>query len=223
MARIVEAHGYRWFVPEAYKIYLAIGPHENELVEWWLGKGFIGGEFVDAGAHVGLYSIRLHKLFDMVHAFDPHPLNYATLRKNIEINHIRNIKAYNVALWDREAKLKLWQMHSIDTGTSVIADKVDKPYHRMYVVDAKPLDSFGLEDVRLIKIDVEGNAGAVLRGAAETIKRCKPIIQADIHGEREKNEIESILGRLGYRHAFTLKYRGVGRPVYVHESATCLP
>lgn len=41
------------------------------------------------------------------------------------------------------------------------------------------LDDLGIEGVAFIKIDVEGWEPAVLRGASETIKRCRPLVRIE--------------------------------------------
>jgi FkbM family methyltransferase len=38
------------------------------------------------------------------------------------------------------------------------------------------LDHFRFEDINLIKVDVDGMDEEVIKGAVETIKRCKPLI-----------------------------------------------
>jgi hypothetical protein len=48
----------------------------------------------------------------------------------------------------------------------------------------------------LVKIDVEGHEMEVLKGAAETLKRCKPLfIQIEIHNRKKdrKGRVNSIL------------------------------
>jgi hypothetical protein len=44
----------------------------------------------------------------------------------------------------------------------------------------RTIDSYGFDDVDFIKIDVEGAELGVLRGAKETIKRCRPAVQMEI-------------------------------------------
>ena len=47
-------------------------------------------------------------------------------------------------------------------------------------VTVRSIDSYGFDDVDFIKIDVEGAEMGVLRGAGETIKRCRPAVQMEI-------------------------------------------
>jgi len=47
-------------------------------------------------------------------------------------------------------------------------------------VTVRSIDSYGFDDVDFIKIDVEGAEMGVLKGAGETIKRCRPAVQMEI-------------------------------------------
>lgn len=47
-------------------------------------------------------------------------------------------------------------------------------------VKIKTLDSYNLQDVDIIKIDVEGFEYDVLLGATDTIERCKPVVQVEM-------------------------------------------
>jgi len=46
--------------------------------------------------------------------------------------------------------------------------------------EMRTLDSFGFEDVDIIKIDVEGSELFVIEGAVETIKKYQPIVQVEL-------------------------------------------
>ena len=47
-------------------------------------------------------------------------------------------------------------------------------------VELRQLDSYHFEDVKFIKIDVEGHEGSVIEGAAETIRSMKPSMLIEI-------------------------------------------
>jgi hypothetical protein len=71
-------------------------------------------------------------------------------------------------------------------------------------VDVIPLDHLRLEDVGLIKIDVEGAELGVLEGAGETISRCRPLMMIEIEQRHHSRPIESVFAEIlarGYRAA----------------------
>lgn len=145
---------------------------------------------VDIGAHCGLWSVHLVKLFARVEAFEPVPLHRELYARNVpEGRHNMN----PVALGEVQGRVDL-QIPLETTGNAHIAVAGQHPGthgvahpERHYVVRDIPLcrlDSFGFDDVDFIKIDVEGVERAVVAGAQETIMRCKPLIVV----EQKKNE-----------------------------------
>ncbi|MBA2409200.1 MAG: FkbM family methyltransferase [Gammaproteobacteria bacterium] len=59
-----------------------------------------GDTVIDVGAHVGVVSIFLAKKYPFitVYAIEPNPLNYACLRRNIELNDATNVIAINKSI-----------------------------------------------------------------------------------------------------------------------------
>jgi FkbM family methyltransferase len=70
-----------------------------------------------------------------------------------------------------------------------------------FKVATRTIDSFEFSDVGLMKIDVEGHELAVLNGAKDTIKRCRPILIIEAeerHRARAKETVCELLASLGY-------------------------
>ena len=63
---------------------------------------------LDIGVYRGIYSYKLSQNFKNIHSFEPNPLLFPYLEKNLK-KIIKNIKLYNLALSDRsgEAVLRL--------------------------------------------------------------------------------------------------------------------
>lgn len=140
---------------------------------------------VDVGAHVGLWSMQLVKAFQFVMAFEPNPIVADLWRWNVAA---KNAHLRQVALGKSEASvgLKIYDGHSGHTQVCGAGD-----------VPMQPLDSFGFVDVDLIKIDVEGHELAVVKGAIETLHRCRPVVVVEQKGED---------GRLGLKKDGALAY-----------------
>lgn len=69
-------------------------------------------------------------------------------------------------------------------------------------VEVRTLDSFEFESPGFIKIDVEGHEEKVLRGARETLQRCKPSLLIEIeerHNPGAFARINGDLTALGYQ------------------------
>ena len=109
---------------------------------------------LDIGSKFGHYSKELVKDFDQVHAFD--------MRNKMRISP-RNLKFHNVALGDARKTVYY-------TSARVNESSGENSCQQ------KRLDDMDLPDIDHIKIDVEGHEMAVLKGAVETIQKCKPVI-----------------------------------------------
>jgi FkbM family methyltransferase len=133
---------------------------------------------LDIGAHIGLFSRWLVDDFVWVNAFEPVKDYCEIFKRNMRNNF--NYAIFNMALSDRYEVVGM-KLYPEDTGCAHIAR--DAEGH----IRAVPLDSLCLHVVDLIKIDVEGYELKVLKGAKETIARCKPIIVIENRGHGVKN------------------------------------
>jgi FkbM family methyltransferase len=116
----------------------------------------VGGTVVDAGAHVGLWSLLASRTADRVVALEPNPVNNRVLQLNRHLNQAANIECHETALWVEDGTVSFkssW--HS--TGGSVAPDGDQR-------VAARSLDSLVDEygDIDVLKIDVEGAELAVI-------------------------------------------------------------
>ncbi|HEX6007548.1 MAG TPA: FkbM family methyltransferase [Burkholderiales bacterium] len=148
---------------------------------------------IDIGAHVGSLTRQMAVHFASVIAFEPNPLNFACLQENATASTVAH---FNVALGADEGYCDMAQ-HADNSGCwRVIPGGA---------VRIAPLDSFAFENVDLIKIDVEGFEGQVIRGAQQTIAACDPTIVFEDNGLGPKLyssawvDPRKLLAELGYR------------------------
>jgi len=126
--------------------------------------------FVDIGAHVGLWSMQAELAFEQVIAFEPHPVHAAIYPHNMRTDRYA---LHRVALGEREGSVRLDGKPG-SSGDTHVAGEGDIPM--------VTLDSFGLERIDLLKIDTEGYELPILRGAVETLKRCRPVVVVEQKG-----------------------------------------
>lgn len=161
---------------------------------------------IDVGGHIGLWSFNLAHRFQKVAAFEPVKAHRDCFYANLpdaygDAMDDRGMALYDVrlhacALGDREGSVSI-RTEPTSSGDSRVDGPGEIPMHR--------LDSFGFNDVDLIKIDVEGTEMHVIRGAEETIVRNMPVIiveqkpgHAQRYGLGEKDAVP-YLESLGYR------------------------
>lgn len=126
-----------------------------------------GATVIDIGAHIGYYTVLASDLVDRtgkVFAFEPDPKNYEVLVRNININELNNVTAYQMAVSDRTGILKLF-IPPHDSGSSSLWTP-DNGREQVEVNVVKLDDFLGNIDcpIGVVKIDVEGSETAVLRG-----------------------------------------------------------
>lgn len=142
---------------------------------------------VDVGAHVGLWSMWLTRLFARVEAFEPVPLHRALFARNVEGAY----RLHPVALGERAGTINL-EVPLETTGNAHVAigrrhpgtKHVPDP-DRHYVVREVPmrtLDAFAFTEVDFVKVDVEGYELPVLKGARETLLACRPVVVVEQKG-----------------------------------------
>jgi FkbM family methyltransferase len=128
---------------------------------------------VDVGAHIGSFTSLLLQISPKGRhvAIEASPSKAASLRKRFHGVDVRSVAASDsngTATFQEDMQL---------SGFSRLSAESSNDHCISYTVETCRLDSLLSEhDPDLIKIDVEGLELSVLRGATETIKRCRPAI-----------------------------------------------
>lgn len=159
---------------------------------------------VDGGAHVGTWSRYLAARFARVLAFEPAPDTYECLERNtFGLENVARIKA---ALGAERAAGSIVDdtTRPGNTGARYVQPQ------RGASIEIVRLDDFGLQDLDLLKLDVEGFEAFALAGAAATLERCRPvvIVEEKQFGGRyglEPGTALKLLGELGAREAARVK------------------
>ena len=159
---------------------------------------------LDIGADVGEFTIAMLASSQSVIAFEPRPAHARDLAAMFEaVGAAARVEA--VALSDTPGVTTMRVVES-DPGRSTIDDAnalsgTDGSALQTIEVPVLRLDDLRLDNVGLVKIDVEGHELAVLRGAADTLARNRPVILVEAEERHHPNAVASIthfLGGLGY-------------------------
>jgi FkbM family methyltransferase len=149
-----------------------VGIPELALVNYAKSIARPNSVFIDGGAHMGVYSILLADSFKQVFAFEPQARTYRQLCGNIFINEKENIITNCAALTDKERANDVMTLHIVsDDGGGSTLERTPETVKRTEEVRTTAIDYYRLENVGLIKLDVEGSELAALHGAEETLKR----------------------------------------------------
>jgi len=139
------------------------------------------GQVLDIGANLGTFCVPLARKIPKLkfHAFEPQRIIYYQLCANTIINSLGNVYTYEAGLSNQEADIEL-EVPDYTAETNIGAFSIDKEVRENEYecktsggkekIILMTLDSIGFENVRLIKIDVEGHELEVIKGGIETIK-----------------------------------------------------
>ncbi|MET8465775.1 FkbM family methyltransferase [Micromonospora zamorensis] len=169
-------------------VYPRVEPELAHLAEF-MPKG---GTALDVGAWYGPWTRRMRRLADHVVAFEPNEeLARSIARAFPEVRVIRAVAS------DHEGSAELFLPES---GPAVGTSSLEYGAGRSVIVPRVTIDGLGLDDVRFLKIDVEGHELPTLRGAAETIHRDGPVLLVEV--EERVQPVAPIIDLLtgwGYR------------------------
>lgn len=183
----------------------SVGVPEAAIINWAKGQFCDKSKtFIDGGAHMGVYSVLLSDSFKEVHSFEAQKRTYFQLCGNVFLNEKENVRPYNVAITSpaKANQITTLSIVSKDGGGSTIC-RPHAPVLATEKVKTATIDSFHIENVGLIKLDIEGNELKALEGARNTIERSnKPPIIFEANNDAwftdQKKELFGYLNQNGY-------------------------
>lgn len=153
-------------------------PWETEIIDlinWYATEG---STVVDIGAHIGTHTLSMSKKVGnhgKVIAFEPQIKIFSELIMNMELNERKNVICYRCAVGNHSGSIEM-ALPVIDneggTGIGIGGDRAQM----------MTLDSLNLENVSLMKIDVENMELNVLQGARNTILANHPVLIIEVMG-----------------------------------------
>lgn len=171
----VEVQGHKMFLDPKDSLGLSIHgayePFATSLVKKVVKEGDV---VLDIGANIGYYTLILAKLVGQrgkVFAFEPGPLNFALLKKNIEINGYKNVILEQKAVSDRSEMTRLY-LSADNPADHRIYDSHDN--RRFIQISAVRLDDYFKDyfgKIDFIKMDIQGAEGLAIKGMANLLRR----------------------------------------------------
>ena len=163
---------------------------------------------VDVGVYRGVYSYRLSNFSKHVYGFEPNPLIFNFLKKNLT-KIINNLTLYNYALSDKTTstllkiprrfknsnKSNYEEFYKLGCATIHQKNNLHDEFDNFQVKSIKLDDILIKNNIGFIKIDVEGHEKNVLLGSVNIINKFKPNLLVEIE---ERHSQESVLDTINF-------------------------
>jgi len=191
--------------------YLA-GEYEPELTRIVMQRVHQGMTVVDGGANIGYYTLLFSHLVGAsgtVYAFEPDPLMYQALLKNISENALTNVKAYEYALGRTSGVATFIAEGGVSSRLSTETQLSDQ----LITVQIDALDNLlqSAESIDFVKLDVEGAEIECLEGMRNIIQRnpdISVVLEVNLNRLRlEANELFSRLEAFGFEEIYAIEPR----------------
>jgi FkbM family methyltransferase len=133
---------------------------------------------LDGGAHIGTWTCELAKNFERVIAFEPADDTFECLQANTadltKVPAEANVQLWKAALGQVERRVEIVDdpARQGNTGSRHVAAG--------NAVEMMAVDQLALTDLDFMKLDLEGYELFALKGAVQTLRRCKPVVLIEV-------------------------------------------
>ena len=207
----------KYFLPESFLLKRRLersirnkDENEIELLERFIKPGT---DSIDVGVYRGVYSFEMSKYSKNVHSFEPNPIIFEYINKNLK-KIINNIFLYNYALSNKNQVIDLkvpirnekYNRENFEEfyelGRATIHQENTFKRYEKFQITSKKIDEFNFKNnISFIKIDVEGHELEVIKGGEEIISKNKPILLVEIeerHSQSKVSDTINYINKLGY-------------------------
>ena len=207
----------KYFLPESFLLKRRLersirnkDENEIELLERFIKPGT---DSIDVGVYRGVYSFEMSKYSKNVHSFEPNPIIFEYINKNLK-KIINNIFLYNYALSNKNQVIDLkvpirnekYNRENFEEfyelGRATIHQENTFKRYEKFQITSKKIDEFNFKNnISFIKIDVEGHELEVIKGGEEIISKNKPILLVEIEERYSQNKVSdtiNYINKLGY-------------------------
>ena len=207
--------------------------HKRKILKFFYSKKIYNFDVIfDIGAHKGETILYFNKYFSVnnIYAFEPSPLNFKILKKNIQKTKLKNltrIHLENFAVGEVLQKKTLLQMSESSSSTFKEINLESKYFKiknkflgklidnsKKIKVDQIKLEDYiknkNLDNLDLLNVDTEGSEFEVLKGLGEYLGKFK-IILFEHHYDNmivkgyKFSDIHNLLTSKNYQNVFKIK------------------
>ncbi|MCC3774086.1 FkbM family methyltransferase [Streptomyces sp. UNOB3_S3] len=168
------------------------GVWEPHMTCWLRGRLQPGDTFVDVGANVGYFAFLAARLVGdqgRVVAIEASPVYHRALLRQAQLNGFTAVRAVNTAISDKREELTFALASARNLGANSVVP-YDGPTASTFAIEARPLPEVLLPSeigaARVIKVDVEGAEGKVVRGMEPMFDRLRDDVEITVEVAPER-------------------------------------
>ena len=142
-----------------------------------------GDTVIEVGANIGTHSVPLSRIIGAqgkILCIEPQQYIFQVLNANLAMNSVLNATTLSCIVSDDESTMRLSRNTYSEGGNAGAYEVIESVEPLDWFVPVRTIDSlveqFQLNQVAMLKVDVEGMESQVLSGARETIERDRPIL-----------------------------------------------
>lgn len=156
-------------------------PFYFQILDKYLDKDSV---YCDIGAWIGPTVMYASRICKKVYCFEPDNIAYKYLLQNIQLNELKNINPFNLAIGLKDDKIKM-ASHGGNLGDSMTSMVNIDQYGKTFEANSEKwqtwLDEIKPGKIDFIKIDIEGGEFELLPTMKEYIYKEKPIVSLSTH------------------------------------------
>jgi len=145
------------------------------------------GAFIDVGANAGQTLLKVQSIISPQEyiGFEPNAYCAGYVNEIIQVNHFENCTIFPIGLGDKDAILPLFCHNRSDpTGTVIENFRGPDPSlsKQLAIIReaGKFIESLHVQDIAVVKIDVEGYEASVLEGLKEILRHKRPFVICEV-------------------------------------------
>ncbi len=186
VAKRVQYQGFTWdlMIPSNVDTEIAEGrPWDKEVGDWICTHLKPGMVAVDAGANFGYFTLLMARQVGRqghVVAFEPAPVFYDRLLGHVALNGITNVTCEQLALSDQGGPAScVLNAGPYFSSATIAHNAVQAP--NVWPTQCVTLDAYWKrERLDFLKVDVDGHEGKLLCGAANILRKLRPILAIEL-------------------------------------------
>ncbi len=164
----------------------------------------ISNNVLDIGANTGIYSLVAKSLNPnaTIVAFEPTVRTFKKLKANVELNEW-DIKVEQLAVSNKNEKQTLYDTPEENQTSASLSAKKLKDFELYtggiveYDVESTRLDDYlkqhGINEVDLIKLDIEMHEGEAIEGLGELLYSLRPVVVIEVLSDEVANKLNSMI------------------------------